>query len=516
MHRTSGSGPQQFRSRHPLLGTLLVLAGFLALPASARAGDADPLLKGQLDQLVKDSKPIASDVGVFVEDLDDGSTLYEHKADTPFNPASVTKIVTTETALEVLGPGHLFRTHVLASGAVEKGTLHGDLVIYGEGDPSITLERLWRIASLIKVAGVNDVSGNIVVDDSFFDDVRSGAGYDDFDDDKAYTAPIGAVSATWNTVAVWVKPGDKPGSPALVSLDPPTSFVKVVNHATTASSGSRRRIDVTIKDRVITVNGAIPLWQPAKAWYRPIDDPPAYFATLLKEYLAQQGVTVRGAYVHGPTPAGATELFAFESEPLGVIVRDLNKYSNNFTAEQILKAVGAAKYGAPGSAQKGLDAIGEHLLALGVPPGSWSIKNGSGLNRDNKVSPRVFGKVLEAAYNDFKVRGDFVASLGIAGEDGTLVHRMIGTPGAGTVRGKTGTVDGSTCLAGYVLASNGHVLAFSILMNGVSGRTFAAHLAQDKIAISLAQWGATGPAAASLPSTTTTSTLTKTAETKTQ
>lgn len=442
-----------------------------------------------IDAVVKDGKATASDIGLFVEDLDDGKTLYEHDADKSFNPASVTKVITTATALKILGPGYTFKTHLLRTGEVTGGKLAGDLVVYGEGDPSITLERLWRIASLVKVAGVKEITGNLVIDDSYFDSDRSGAGYDDFDDDKAYTAPNGAVSATWNCVAVWVRPGAKPGLPAEIALDPPTSFVSVVNHATTGGPGSRRRVAVTIDKRVITINGSMPLWEPEKAYYRPIDDPPTFFGTLLREYLLEDGVVIRGTVKVGATPAGAAELFTYDSEPFGVIVRDLNKYSNNFTAEQILKALGAARYGAPGTEKKGLDAIGEHLTSLGVPAGSWVIQNGSGLTRGNRVSPKLFVKVLEAAYNDFKVRGDFVASLGIAGEDGTLAHRMIGTPAAGAVRGKTGTVDGATCLAGYVEAANGHVLAFAILMNGVTGRTRSAQQVQDKVGALLATWG---------------------------
>lgn len=466
--------------------TVVALATFrLASPSVAIA--ADPALSAQLGALVKEATGRGADVGLLVTDLQTGETLYEHKADVSFNPASVTKVVTTATALKVLGPGHTFKTHVSRAGKLESGVLKGDLVVRGEGDPSITLERIWRIASLVRVAGVATIEGDVVLDDSHFDAVRQGAGYAEFNEDRAYTAPVGALSATWNTVAVVARPGAKAGAPVELALDPPTSYVRVVNLATTSAATRRRTLAVSIDKSVVTVRGTMPIGHPEKAYYRPIEDPPMFFGTLLREYLAKEGVVVKGAIRKGSIP-DALPLFAFESEPLGVIVRDLNKLSNNFTAEQLLKAIGAARYGSPGTSRKGLDAIGEHLLALGFPPDAWTIRNGSGLARDNRVSPRLFVKVLESAHADFQVRGDFVASMGIAGEDGTLAHRMVGLPGEGSVRGKTGTVSGSTCLAGYAQAANGHTLAFAILMNRVEGKTRRAMDVQDRIGSALAAW----------------------------
>lgn len=447
----------------------------------------DPALAGTLEKLVREATSTGMDVGLLVRDLQTGQVLYEHRADKSYNPASVTKVITTAVALRELGPGFTFRTEVLRSGSLSGGVLAGDLVVRGEGDPSITLERLWRIASLIGVAGVKRIDGDIVVDDGYFDDVRRGQGYDDFDEDRAYTAPVGAVSATWNTVAVVVRPGARAGAPAEVALDPPTSFVTLDSRATTSRSG-RRRIAVSIDGRTIRVRGSMPLGAREKVYYRPVDDPPAYFGTLLKEYLAKEGITVGGKVVRGRTPEKAVALFEYDSEPLGVIVRDLNKLSNNFTAEQILKAMGAHEHGAPGTSEKGMTVIRAHLAGLGLDPSSFTMKNGSGLARDNAISPRLFVKVLEDAWSDFAVRGDFIASMGIAGEDGTMRSRMVGLPGERNVLGKTGTVDGSTCLAGYAQSANGHPLAFAILMNGVQGRTRRAMQIQDKIGSALAAW----------------------------
>lgn len=491
---------------------MLLTAGALFLqPADASGASAaapappDPALAATLQKISAEAWKANIDAGIVVVDLDTGETLYEHSADKTFNPASVTKILTTAAAMEAFGPGYKFKTRLSRAGRLENGVLAGDLVVRGEGDPSLTLERMWRIASLVRVAGVREITGDIVVDDSYFDRERTGQGFDDFDDNRAYTAPVGAVSATWNTVAVAVRPGAKAGAALDVALDPPTGYVTLVNKGTTSSSGRRRRLAVTIDDakKTITVTGTMPLGHPEKFYYRPIDDPPRYFGTLLKEYLAKEGVAVKGSVRAGENamvPAQPTPLFEFESEPLGVIVRDLNKYSNNFTAEQILKSLGAWRYGAPGTTQKGLDAIAEYLERAGVPRGSWKIRNGSGLARDNEVSPRAFVSVLARAYSNFEVRGDFVASMGIAGEDGTLAHRMLGTPAEGNVRAKTGTVDGSTCVAGYARAANGHTLAFAILMNRVSGKVRRAVSMQDRIGAALATWqGAPATAAAVVP-----------------
>lgn len=491
-------------TRNASLQTAIALALCLAQPLTARAASTDPLAAA-LQKIAGEAWKANIDAGIQVTDLDTGEVLFENNADRTYNPASVTKVLTTAAALDALGPGYKFSTHVSRAGKLEAGVIKGDLVIRGDGDPSLTLERMWRIASLVKVAGVSEVTGDIVVDDGYFDREREGSGYDDFDDNRAYTAPVGAVSATWNTVAVAVRPGAKAGAPLDVALDPATGYVTLVNKGKTGAAGVRRRVAVIVDHtkKTITVSGVMPLHHREKMYYRPIDDPPRYFATLLKEYMAKEGVVVRGGIRTGENaavPANPTPLFTFESEPLGVIVRDLNKFSNNFTAEQILKALGAWRYGAPGTAQKGLDAVGEFLEKNGVPKGSWSLRNGSGLARDNKVSPRMFVNALTAAYSDFEVRGDFVASMGIAGEDGTLAHRMIGTPAEGNVRAKTGTVDGSTCIAGYARAANGHTLAFAILMNGVSGKVRRAVRLQDRLGSALASWrGNAAPTVAAPP-----------------
>ena len=473
--------------------SLAVVVHLLAASPALAATVADPALAAALQKIAGEAWKSNIEAGVMVVDLDGGTTLFEHNADKSFNPASVTKVITTAAAVDALGPGYKFKTRVSRAGRVEGGVLKGDLVVRGEGDPSLTLERMWRIASLVRVAGVTEVTGDIVVDDGYFDLDRVGSGYDDFDENQAYTAPIGAVSATWNTVAVAVRPGAKAGAPLDVALDPQTSYVTLIAKGTTSPAGQRRRLGVVIDNqkKTLTLTGTMPIGHPEKVYYRPIDDPPRYFAHLLKEYLAKEGVAVRGGIRSGPNaavPANPTPLFDFESDPLGVIVRDLNKFSNNFTAEQLLKALGAHRFGAPGTAQKGLDAIGEFLEKNGVPKGSWQIRNGSGLARDNRVSPRAFVNVLAAAYSDFEVRGDYVASMGIAGEDGTLAHRMLGTAAEGNVRAKTGTVDGSTCVAGYARAANGHTLAFAILMNGVSGKVRRAVSMQDRIGATLAAW----------------------------
>ena len=489
------------------MSRILALAlAFAALaPTAAFAGDPriasypDPVLAVQLSSLAREGAGGKSVPGVAVYDLDAKAWLFEHEADRAFNPASVTKVVTTSTALKQLGSGFTFKTHLYTTGRIVDGVLQGDLVVKGEGDPSLTVERLWRIASLVRVAGVHEIAGNLLVDDTYFDTVRTGIGYEDFDEERAYTAPLGATSATWNTVNVVVRPGSRLGAAADVVLDPPTGFVKLVSRAITGTPGSRRRIKATIENRVVTVSGSIPLGGEEKDYYRPIDDPPAYFGTLLSEYLAEDGILIHGKIATAPAPAGATLLFDYESEPLGVIVRDLNKYSNNFTAEQILKALGAEKYGAPGSTEKGLAAEQEFLGSIGIDPKSSVIQNGSGLTRDTKLSPRLFVKALTADYDDFQVRGDFVASLGIAGEDGTMRHRMLGTSAQGALRAKTGTVDDSSCIAGYARAPNGHTLAFAFLVNGTAGRTRRAIALQDRLGAVLTSWNGGATAAKPTP-----------------
>ena len=187
-------------------------------------------------------------------------------------------------------------------------------------------------------------------------------------------------------------------------------------------------------------------------------------------------------------PSEAKEILAFDSLPLWQIVWGMNKFSNNFVADQILKKLGAEVKGAPGTMQKGLDTLAEVLEEIGIPKKSYHFKDGSGLTRETKVTPRQITKVLMAAYKDFGTSPEFTASLGVAGEDGTVRNRFPSSGVQGLLRAKTGSLDGVTALAGYVPTADGELIAFAIMLNDSKIKFGRMTGLADQIAIALSKF----------------------------
>ncbi len=244
----------------------------------------------------------------------------------------------------------------------------------------------------------------------------------------------------------------------------------------------------------MTVEGRVPLDAQDGVVWRRVEDPALYLGFTLKRFLALRGVEVRGRVRRGEVPEGARLLAVSRSENLGAVVRALEKLSNNFVAEQLLKTLGAERGGAPGTWEKGVAAVGEYLSAVGLPPGSYVLRNGSGLNDTNRFSTRQVVAVLRDAWGRFPVMADYVAALPIAGRDGTTRARM--PAAAGRLRAKTGSLAGVGSLSGYVETAAGERLAFSILVNDSPAGYRATVRAIDAVGELLA---AAGDPAAVLP-----------------
>jgi len=426
-----------------------------------------------------------------VKSLDTGEELFAHGADALLNPASNVKLFTSAAALSRLGPDYRFETEFFlapAPGVRGRTNLH----VRGKGDPTLVNERLWVIAGELAHLGPARV-GDLVLDDSWFDGEREGPGYDQERGDRAYLAPTGALSIDFNAVAVHLAPGDAAGAPGRVSLEPASDFLQLVNRTVTTPPGTRRRVTVSSEVAAgrqrVTVEGHLPLPGRSQVVYRKVDDPPRYFGATLRRYLELRGVKVTGKVRLGEVPEGARLLHVAESESLGEVVRRLNKHSNNFVAEQILKALGAESQGAPGSWPKGIAAVEEFLAGAGLPRGTYLMKNGSGLNDANRFSARQTVTLLEEMWRRFPVAAEFVGALPVAGRDGTIRWRMEGTAAAGHLRAKTGTLEGVTSLSGYAESRDGEHLAFAILVNDHAGRSAGTVQAVDALGAAIAAAG---------------------------
>ncbi len=477
----------------PSLAPALATLSLLFVPFSARAADAATReLDGALKAIV-DAGPIAAArAGIFVMDVESGQVLYARDADVLLNPASNVKLVTSAAALARLGPDFRFDTELYVdAGSADSSSVRA-LHVKGKGDPSLVTERMWALAGELAHLGLRRV-GDVVVDESFFDGERFGPGFDQETGDKSYLAPTGAASLNWNTIAVHVASGERRGGKARVELEPASDLFEVEVRATTVGPRARRRLVVSSvaagsRQRIV-VDGQIPQGSRMQVVWRRIDEPALYLGHTLRRLLELRGVKVTGRVRLGAVPQGARLLYVSQSESLGEIVRRLNKTSNNFVAEQLVKTLGAQVKGGPGSWAKGIEAVEEFLAEVGIPRGAYVMKNGSGLNDTNRFSARQLTTLLRAMWARFPLHAEYLASLPVAGRDGTIRWRMEGSEAEGRLRAKTGTLENVTSLSGFVETAGRRTLTFAILVNDFPGRTSAAVRSVDALGAALAASG---------------------------
>ncbi|MBW2254784.1 MAG: D-alanyl-D-alanine carboxypeptidase/D-alanyl-D-alanine-endopeptidase [Deltaproteobacteria bacterium] len=470
-----------------------VLAASLLAPlplayAESPAPAHSPSLEDQLAPLTTDRLFRDAKVSVQVVDVRTGEEVFARNADRPLNPASTMKVLTTAAALHTLGPSYRFTTALYVDGEIDdSGVVQGDLYVKGHGDPTLVVERLWKLVYDLKLEGVERVSGDVVYDESFFATDYALPGWDkkeDLERGPAYFPALSALSLNFNTVALVVGPGSEVGAPGTVRLETPAdSYVTVVNEVVTGSASSWRSLEiereVTGPTMQFTVAGAMPLGGGTRKFYRSVAEPTSHFAAAFQQMMEAHEIQVGGRHRRGQVPESASLVHSLRSPPLAAILMDMNKYSNNFMAEQVLRAMGAEVHGVPGTTAKGLQVIGDYLVSIGVEGNAFTLINGSGLSRDAWVAPSTLTAVMVDMAHDPRAGHEFVSSLAIAGQDGTLYSRLAEEPGR--TRGKTGTIDGIHCLTAYVEGGDGVLYAFAFLVNDVRGSLGKVKRLQDRL-----------------------------------
>lgn len=452
----------------------LTLAACLA-PGSDTAArpQARAWLAHRIKQLAGDKRVSGARVSVLVVPVRGGRPLVAIDADRKVSIASNVKLFTSAAALALLGPQFRFKTAIYVP--QRRGSaVEGDIYLKGFGDPTLTARDLWRLAAELRDAGIREVRGGLTLDTSYFDGEPPPL-FNTRDNDAYYRPAMSALSLNGNVVAVRVRAGPKAGLPARVAISPPSSYLRLVNKVTTVSRRRRSYLRIRVKsgeDRcVVRVSGRVRRGYRG-GWYRKrLAHPDRLAGYTLIDLLKRMGVKVhRRRIQRASVPPKARALAVHKSRPLGELVREMNKVSSNLMAEHLLKTIGAKQRSLPGSSKKGLAAVSEFLAKqVGLRPGSYTMKNGSGLYEASLFSARQVVRLLRHAYLDFRYGPDFVASLSVAGVDGTLSHRFLGSGAERYVRAKTGTLARVVSLSGYVGAKSGRrPHAFSVLVTDFS------------------------------------------------
>lgn len=495
----------------------VLAAGLVAAAASPAAADG-PLheLRRDLDALLEDPALEGAVSGVVVRSADTGEELYGRDPDTALLPASNMKLLTSAAALEVFGPEHRFTTGVRADTAPNRGgVVRGDLYLVGGADPTLTADAYDDLAEEVADAGVRRVTGDLVADDTLFDDERLHPDWEAGDEPYYYAAQISALTVAANedydtgVVTASAEPGAAAGDPVEVGLEPMADNLEVRNEAATGAPDSAPSLRVTREPgtNTFTFSGSLPAGGDGYEALRTVDDPTAHAAHLFADALEDNGVKVTGGVGRGAAPAYTAEVADRASDELGGLLVPFMKLSNNGHAEMLVKAMGAERAGS-GSWKAGTAVVEEAAEGLGLDTGPYDQADGSGLARTNTMTAHGVADLLDTA------RGEpwwpvYENALPLAGAEdrmvgGTLRNRMRDTAAEENVRAKTGTLTGVSALSGYVTAADGEELVFVVLNNGYSGS--APRHVQDAIGVRLAEFSregtqrmADGPAPASAP-----------------
>ncbi len=491
---------------------LLAATGSLLLAGS---------LASQIDELLE--RPIARQAfwGVHVRDLDSGQTLYDHNGDKLFLPASNAKLFSTALGLTRLGPDYQFTTTVVSTAAPDQnGVVNGDIVLVGGGDPNLSsrvipynprksFERdlmipLTELARQIVESGVRRVEGNLIGDDGRYVRQSYGDGWSWGDTNWGYGAPVGALCFNDNQIEIYVQPDPVAGRPGRLSLQPDLDYYRLENRIRTAATrtvAQALELEREPSNRSVRLWGEISVRSPGRTFSVAVDDPGLFAAFALRSELEKRGVTITGEVLSRHAwpweqnslkrasfprkPVEGQRLASIQSPRLAESLRNLNKESLNLHAEMLLREVGFVTRNV-GSYQAGLAELEDFLREAGLNKREFELVDASGLSRKDLVSPAGTVQLLTYMWNS-PHRDEYVNTLPIAGEDGTLDWRFSRTPARGRIHAKTGTLGHVTALSGYATTADGRNLVFSVFVNNFSVAGSYIRSLVDRIVLALVE-----------------------------
>lgn len=459
------------------------------LPATSITTDSAALkrslLAQSIDSLLADSSLWQAQCGLYLVELNASEPLYAKNQDQLFIPASVNKLFTTAAALYQLGPSRQFLTAVYGTPPGINGKIKGDVCLKGFGDPLLSTSDLEALAFRLKSRGISQISGDLVVDASYLDTVKYGAGWMWDEGPYAYNAPISALSCNQNIFELGIRPSSRAGRKAAVIVRPDLPFLRIQNQVVTSRPGVKRRIKAERSHSngtdVFTISGHLPQDDSVQYNSFSVSEPALYCGALFVQALLKQGIRFAGRVKKGETPENLACLAWHNSPPLYTMIQKMNKESDNFVAEMLFRQVSRDSTAFSFPPADSLNGVERNLHRMGFAPGSFRVVDGSGLSRYNLCYPRQLAEVLTTLYNDPLLQTELLEALPVAGVDGTLYRRMQNGEARIRVRAKTGTMTGVSCLAGFAFGQSGKTYCFAVMFNNYPGKANEVRRIQDAI-----------------------------------
>ncbi len=467
-------------------------------------------LQMDIDALLAAPELSNANIGIAVLAVENGEYFYRKNETKNYIPASTLKTLTTAAALDILGKDFRYSTKIYLDGEPPvNGEFVGNMIIRGVGDPTMSsyfypdpIDILEEFAMKLDSFGIRSIRGNIIADDSYFDDNYYATGWAFDDLMYPYSAQVNALSFADNKVDVQVNPAQAVGELSRISMLPDNTYVHIINNALTSSSDSQELL-VPYRDtrtNSIEIRGKIPFEAKGlgvgsisgSKLSVTIDNPSLYFLNLLKQTLEKHGIKVRGALLDYAdwnmkiSYARLQSICEHTSPPLSEIVAVVNKFSHNLCAEMLLKTIGKETTGI-GSFATGLEQIKKYAARQGILTNSINVVDGSGLSRLNLISPQNQVTLLSSIYRSNK-QETFLASLAVPGAQGTLRGRMTQSRAEKNVWAKTGSMNNVSAICGYITTRDSEPLAFSIIVNGFTVPENIVHNLQDLICMRLASF----------------------------
>ena len=450
---------------------LFFLTGGLGTPCFAQN------LEARLSEALSVPALVQAEVGALVVRNRDRKVLFDFRANRNFVPASNAKILTAVAALSHWGVAHRFTTMVESDKTPDSQGDVGELCLRGGGDPLLTSEEWWRLAADLRLKGLRGITGDVFLDASLFDKEAHHPFWGEVTD-RAYHSGVVALATNYGAFQVVLAPIKSIGSRPQVLIDPSVPYLVPVNTAKMGGGlGSRLRVSRVKKENIeeVHVSGEMSLHSVPVSFYRNVADPVRYAGSVFKMHLAALQISIGGTVRVGKGEC-VQKLLAFHGQPLSLAVQRFLKWSNNNIGEMLIKGLGASRKGKPGTWAKGIEAAREEISRFGVDLNSAIWVDGSGLSRENRLSPRILVDILQRAQESTFFGAEFKSSLPIGGLDGTLKERL--ARGGAQIRAKTGMISGAMGLSGYDVGPGGDGLTFSVLINGQSA-------SDDDIAIAI-------------------------------